>query len=112
MNSPVAIENAPATRPASPVRITVCDDTPPPPTPLISDTLVTRPSIAPKTVGRSQPPLTSRCWCSSARAGVLVVMGTTLPHRRGPHTSARLKTGRSGQDGVMAVQDWLLTSPE
>src|ERR1700729_3449537 len=39
----------------------VCCDPPPPPTPAISDALVTSPSIAPKTAGRSQPPATSRC---------------------------------------------------
>ena len=64
--SPAAMENAPAASPASPVRTIRCPDAPPPPTPAISDRLVTRPSIAPNTAGRSQPPDTSRCWCSSA----------------------------------------------
>src|SRR5579862_919624 len=62
-NSPVAMEKAPAARPARPVRTMVCADPPPPPTPAISDTLVTSPSMAPNTAGRSQPPDTSRWWC-------------------------------------------------
>jgi hypothetical protein len=61
--SPAAIEQAPAARPASPVRMMVCDDPPPPPTPAISDALVTSPSMAPNTAGRSHPPDTSRWWC-------------------------------------------------
>src|SRR6202522_467431 len=68
-NSPAAIENAPAARPARPVRTIACCAPPPPPTPAISDTLVTSPSIAPNTAGRSQPPETSRCsgpWCGAA----------------------------------------------
>src|SRR6185437_5966308 len=63
MYSPVPIENAPATSDATPVSTTVCADTPPPPSPEIRDALVTRPSTAPNTVGRSQPPETSRCRC-------------------------------------------------
>ena len=63
MYSPVPIENAPATSEAAPVSTTVCADTPPPPSPEISDAFVTSPSTAPKTVGRSQPPETSRCRC-------------------------------------------------
>src|ERR1700722_8572949 len=68
-NSPAAIENAPAASPARPVRTIACCDPPPPPTPAISDTLVTSPSIAPNTAGRSHPPETSRCsgpWCGAA----------------------------------------------
>ena len=40
MNSPVPIEKAPATSDATPVRTTVCADTPPPPSPEISDAFV------------------------------------------------------------------------
>jgi hypothetical protein len=54
------IEKAPAARPARPVSTMVCASAPPPPTPQISDTLVTSPSMAPKTAGRSHPPDTSR----------------------------------------------------
>src|SRR6185437_3256743 len=63
MYSPVPIENAPATSDAAPVRTTVWADTPPPPSPEISDALVTSPSTIPNTVGRSHPPETSRCEC-------------------------------------------------
>ncbi len=59
-NSPAAIEQAPAARPARPVSTIVCELAPPPPTPAISETLVTSPSMAPNTAGRSQPPDTSR----------------------------------------------------
>src|ERR1700728_5215807 len=67
-SSPVPIENAPATSAAAPVSITVCADTPPPPSPAISEALVTSPSTAPDTVGRSQPPDTSRCRCDHPAA--------------------------------------------
>jgi hypothetical protein len=63
MYSPVPIENAPATSAAAPVSITVCADTPPPASPEISEAFVTSPSTAPNTVGRNQPPETSRCPC-------------------------------------------------
>ena len=63
--SPVAIENAPAASPARPVSTMKCGDPPeaptPAPTPAISETLVTSPSMAPNTAGRSQPPDTSLC---------------------------------------------------
>jgi hypothetical protein len=59
--SPVPIENAPATSPANPVSTMAWAETPPPPTPAISEAFVTSPSTAPNTVGRSQPPDTSRC---------------------------------------------------
>jgi hypothetical protein len=59
--SPVAIENAPPTSPANPASATWVDDALAPATPAISAKFDTSPSIAPKTVGRSQPPVTSRC---------------------------------------------------
>ena len=55
----------------------VCGATPPPPTPLISAMLVTRPSIAPKTAGRSQPPETSAWWWS-IECGAGVRMGSVM----------------------------------
>ena len=66
--SPVPIENAPATSAATPDSTTVCADAPPPPSPAISDALVTSPSTAPNTVGLSQPPDTSRCRCDQPAA--------------------------------------------
>src|SRR3954447_7250627 len=62
MYSPVAIENAPATSPARPASDTVVGSARPPAKPTISAKFETRPSIIPNTVGRNQPPLTSRCW--------------------------------------------------
>ena len=74
--SPVAMENAPAASPASPVSTMRCGEPPeafaPAPTPAISETLVTRPSMAPNTAGRSQPPETSLCWCPSASCCSLI----------------------------------------
>ena len=59
--SPAAIENAPAARPASPAStITLEPDAVPPSMPAIRAKFETRPSIAPNTAGRSQPPFTSR----------------------------------------------------
>src|SRR6202044_2750691 len=75
-NSPAAMENAPAASPASPVSRIACCDPPPPPTPAISETLVTSPSMAPNTAGRSQPPDTSLCsWpCASFCSLISTVM--------------------------------------
>src|SRR4051812_30949993 len=77
--SPVPIEKAPATRPARPVRTIACGDTPPPWTPAINEALVTRPSTAPNTVGRSHPPETSRCRWSHPLASAASVTGDSGP---------------------------------
>ena len=74
MYSPRPIETAPATSPAKPVRITVCTDAPPPPTPAMSAMFVTSPSIAPNTAGRSQPPERSAWWSGWSPAGTGKVM--------------------------------------
>src|ERR1039457_1036423 len=66
--SPVPIENAPATSAATPVKMMACGGASPPPSPAISDALVTSPSTAPNTVGRSHPPDTSRCRCDHPAA--------------------------------------------
>src|SRR5580700_2500319 len=85
--SPAAIEPAPAARPARPVSTIVCAVAPPAPTPAISDTLVTSPSMAPNTAGRSQPPDTSRWWCppscgcDSVLACFSVAIGAAFPLR-------------------------------
>src|SRR5207248_1283968 len=57
-------------------RITVCADTPPPPSPAISEALVTSPSTAPNTVGLSQPPDTSRCRCDQPAASAAAPMAS------------------------------------
>ena len=84
-NSPSAIENAPATSPAIPVRMIVSRSAPPPPTPATSAMLVTSPSIAPNTAARSQPPETSAWWWSwwrrlrPVRAGSSLEGNSALP---------------------------------
>src|SRR5437773_504238 len=97
--SPVAIENAPAASPARPVSTRSWREPPPPPTPAISETLVTRPSIAPNTAGRSQPPATSRCWCprSSPWDCAAAVMVSNL--RAGPDGPGRGGASAQGLGG-------------
>jgi hypothetical protein len=60
--SPSAMENAPASRPAIPLMMTVCVLAAAA-TPAMSAVLLTRPSIAPNVAARSQPPVTSECRC-------------------------------------------------
>src|SRR5271165_7399914 len=105
--SPVPIENDPATSAATPVRTTVCAATPPPPSPAISEALVTSPSTAPNTVGRSQPPDTSRWRCdhpaaSAAWRTAILCSSISSPTRRiipqgpGPGRSRRA-CGQAGR---------------
>ena len=56
--SPIAIEKAPASNPATPLITTVCALAAAA-TPAISAVLLTNPSIAPNVAARSQPPVTS-----------------------------------------------------
>ena len=58
--SPRAMENAPASRPATPLSTTVCALALAA-TPAINAVLLTNPSIAPNVAARSQPPDTSEC---------------------------------------------------
>ena len=105
MYSPVAIENAPAISPATPVKMIAPCAPPPAPIPAISEALVTTPSIAPKTAGRSQPPLTSRCSRSSpattATARSLGRRTSRLPNGiqegRGRPTGAGAAAARPGR---------------
>ena len=65
--SPMAIEKAPATRPATPVSTMKLALAPAAPTPATSAMLVTRPSMPPNTEARSAPPDTSAwVWPTSA----------------------------------------------
>src|SRR2546421_258724 len=94
--SPVPIENAPATRAATPVSTTVCGLAVAPPSPAISEALVTSPSTAPNTVGRSHPPDTSRCPCDHP------AMSAAVPVRRPAATagwdcSARQRGAQPGE---------------
>ena len=62
--SPVAIEKDPATRPARPARRTTVPVGWAPATPRMRATLVTRPSLMPKTAARAPPAWMSRWWWS------------------------------------------------
>ena len=72
--SPNAIENAPASSPATPLSTTVCALAAAA-TPAMSAVLLTKPSIAPKVAARSHPPVTSACWWSTWGTPV----GASLP---------------------------------
>ena len=63
--SPIAIENAPASRPAMPLTVTACT-LPAAATPAIRAVLLTSPSIAPKVAARNQPPLISGWLCPTS----------------------------------------------
>ncbi len=58
--SPAAMENAPATSPARPARRTTPAAGWAPATPRMRETLVSRPSLTPKTAARAAPPWTLR----------------------------------------------------
>ena len=67
MNSPAAIDNAPASSPDSPVSSTVRVPAPPPITPSTSAMLLTSPSLAPKTAARRVPDIRARPRAASPR---------------------------------------------
>src|ERR1700722_2342669 len=76
-SSPPAIENAPATRPATPVSRTIDAAGWAPATPRISETFVTSPTLTPKTAARAPPGGTSRWWWTSAPLGSIGPPGTS-----------------------------------
>ena len=99
----------------------VCWETAPPATPVIRARLETRPSMAPKTAGRSQPPLTSRWvwlsrWASCSTASVSM-MDTALPFSgSGPRaiassapTQSKVRTRKAprqqGRPNLPALED-------
>src|SRR6266545_4945249 len=67
MNSPAPIENAPASRPASPARRMNLRSAWPPVTPMTRERLETRPSLTPKIAARSAPLESPRCQRSPRR---------------------------------------------
>src|SRR3954469_21831453 len=95
VHSPTAIEKAPASSPATPVMTTtwVCVMPVAAAMPAISETLVTSPSIAPNTAGRSQPPFTSRwLWlCCSAFRSTTVAASLTSTSPPTAQQSCRLR---------------------
>src|SRR5664279_1178099 len=111
--SPVAMEKAPATRPANPVSTTVRCATPPPVTLAMSAKLDTRPSVMPNTAGRNQPPVTSRwVWWISMRSGSADT-GPRLPRGSGggavPGRVGRV--GRACRPGRVGRLDSVLAAP-
>ena len=64
MYSPAAIEKAPASSPATPARTMIWLSASAPATPMTSDRLLTRPSLAPKTAARNVPERPPRCHAS------------------------------------------------
>ena len=72
MYSPAAMDSAPPIRPATPASTTKCRLSLPPPTPSISDALLTRPSLAPSTPARSQGARCEKWSCSSGICGARV----------------------------------------
>ena len=83
-HSPDAIENAPATSPATPASTTMDLLDVPPATPMTSEKFETSPSLTPKTVARSAPPIPARCRPSAAAIRPPAVLppriaATTLP---------------------------------
>ena len=83
--SPAAMEKDPAISPATPARRTNEAPGLAPATPRTRETLVTRPSLIPKTAARAPPPRTSRCWwtgmasCSCAWVTRLSVVRCSRP---------------------------------
>src|SRR5580704_4231845 len=75
--SPAAIENAPATSPATPVSRTIVPAGWAPATPRISETFVTSPSLTPKIAARAPPERMSRWWWTSAPFGSIGPSGTS-----------------------------------
>ena len=67
MYSPDAMEKEPAISPATPARRTIAPPGLAPATPSTKETLVTSPSLIPKTAARALPPRRSRwVWCGMA----------------------------------------------
>ena len=76
--SPIAIEEAPANNPATPLSRTVCALAAAP-TPAMRAVLLTRPSIAPKVAARNQPPVTSECRCVALCGTPVGATGPSIP---------------------------------
>ena len=90
MNSPAAIDSAPASSPDSPVSSTVRVPAPPPITPSTSAMLLTSPSLAPKTAARRVPDIRARPTCRQP-AHHLAVYPFVGQHRR---RHVRIRSGQ------------------
>ena len=74
MYSPTAIENAPASKPASPAKAIGVLAAPEPAKPITSEVLDTRPSLTPNTAARSAPQRSPRC----QRSALLIPLGSSV----------------------------------
>src|SRR6476646_2976987 len=74
MYSPAAIENAPASKPASPAKAIAVLAAPEPAKPITSEVLDTRPSLTPNTAARSAPERSPRC----QRSTLLIPLGSSV----------------------------------
>ena len=96
--SPSAIENEPASRPATPLSTTVWAPAVAA-TPAISAVLLTNPSIAPNVAARSHPPVTSACewsiWWGRATSG-----GCAVPPSYSGMTAIQLQCDRGAATQV------------
>ena len=140
MYSPAAIDNAPASRPASPVVRIAEAFAPAPATPMMRQVLETRPSFTPKTAARRLPPRptprcrapTSETWVGMAwpsrfevacradnpRTFMLARMGLIArgPTRRTRRATIRARTLglKSGSSAVCAraqIAPWVSAAP-
>ena len=96
---PVAADNAPAASPATPANTMTCELMPPPPTPAISEVLVTRPAMAPSKGRRRQPPVMSCCWSGLAGVRVSAAAIASSKGRCVPASGSRMPAG----PGVVAM---------
>src|ERR1700694_2272170 len=74
MYSPAAIENAPASKPASPANAIAVLAAPEPAKPITSELLDTRPSLTPNTAARRAPERSPRC----QRSAFLIPLGSSV----------------------------------
>src|SRR5438552_972580 len=105
-HSPDAIENAPATSPATPASTTMDLLDVPPATPMTSAKFETSPPLTPKTVARSSPPIPARCPPPAAgqrpiQRGTAELVGPHLAEL-GHFGIERGSAARHGQHGTAA----------
>ena len=79
VNSPTAMEKAPASSPAKPVTMRPWESAPAPATPSTSERLERSPSFTPKMAARSDPPRPPRCHCSRVAMAARASMGRAPP---------------------------------
>ena len=93
------MEQAPASRPASPVIKIPCDESSAPATPMIKLKFDTRPSLAPSTAARKAFPPTAR-WRPSSRASAL----PSIPVRDVPTMVRKRRAWERSSAGIFVVR--------